>query len=80
MPFSVKAYHADHPLTVTKKTSQGSVCKSGRVACRRKVRRRDYQRRSKKLSIAEFSLAMALQEIANTVETAAELGLKAKAK
>jgi hypothetical protein len=34
----------------------------------------------KSYSIDEFSLAMALQEIANTVEAAAELGLKAKAK
>jgi hypothetical protein len=31
-------------------------------------------------SIAEFSLVMALQEIANTVEAAAELGPKAKVK
>ena len=28
MPFSVKAYHADHPLTVTKETAKEAFAKA----------------------------------------------------
>jgi hypothetical protein len=60
------------PANGNQRKRQGRFFKSGRVACRRKVHQREYQRRQKSYSIAEFSLVMALQEIARTVAAAAE--------
>ena len=80
MPFSVKAYHSDHPLTVTKETAKEAFAKAVEWHVVERFADVTISDGQKSYSIDEFSLAMALQEIANTVEAAAELGLKAKAK
>lgn len=77
MPFSVKAYYADHPLTVTAETAKQAFAKAiewhvvegfSAVAINDGI---------ESYSINEFASVMALQEIANTVEADVELGLEA---
>jgi hypothetical protein len=76
MPFSVTLRRslADSDC----RDREGSLCKGDRVACRRKVHNVSISDGVKSYSIDEFASAMALQEIANTVEGAAELEGKSK--
>ena len=80
MPFSVIGYYADRPLMVTKETAGRAFAKAVEWHVVERFTDVTISDGKKSYSIDEFSLAMALQEIANTVEAAAELGLKAKAK
>ena len=80
MPFSVEGYYADRPRMVTKETASGAFAKAVEWHVVERFADVTISDGQKSYSIDEFSLAMALQEIANTVEAAAELGLKAKAK
>jgi hypothetical protein len=76
MPFLVQGCIDDHTLAVTTATAKEAFAK----AVEWHVAEVDVSIYDgvKIYSIAEFSLAMALQEIANTVEAAAELEPKAK--
>jgi hypothetical protein len=78
MPFSVKGYYADRPLMVTKETASRAFAKAVEWHVVERFTDVTISDGKKSYSIDEFSLAMALQEIANTVEAAAERGLKAK--
>ena len=72
MPFSVKAYHSDHPLTVTKETAKEAFAKAVEWHVTKGFRGISISDGQKRFTIAEFSWTMASQEIANTVEAAAE--------
>jgi hypothetical protein len=78
MPFSVKGYFADRPLMVTKETARRAFTKAVEWHVVERFTDVTISDGKKSYSIDEFSLAMALQEIANTVEATAERGLKAK--
>jgi hypothetical protein len=78
MPFSVKGYYADRPRMVTKETARRAFAKAVEWHVVERFTDVTISDGKKSYSIDEFSLAMALQAIANTVEIAAELGLKAK--
>jgi hypothetical protein len=80
MPFSVRAYYADHPLTMTTETAKEAFANAVEWHVVERFTDVSINDGIKSYSIAEFSLVMALQEIANTVEAAAELGPKAKVK
>jgi len=80
MPFFVKGYYADRPRMVTKETARQAFAKAVEWHVAERFTDVTISDGKKSYSIDEFSLAMALQEIANTIEAAAELGLKAKAK
>jgi hypothetical protein len=79
MPFSVRGYYADRPLMVTRETARRAFAKAVEWHVVERFTDVTISDGQKSYSIDEFSLAMALEEIANTVEAAAELGLKAKA-
>jgi len=76
MPFSVKGYYADRPLMVTKETARRAFAKAVEWHVVERFADVTISDGKKSYSIDEFSLAMALQAIANTVEIAAELGLR----
>ena len=78
MPFSVKAYYADHPLSVTKETAKEAYAKAVEWHVVERFNEISISDGARSYSIAEFSSIMALREIANTVEAATELELKAK--
>jgi hypothetical protein len=78
MPFSVKGYFADRPLMVTKETARRAFAKAVEWHVVERFTDVTISDGKKSYSIDEFSLAMALREIANTVEATAERGLKAK--
>ena len=78
MPFSVKAYYADRPLTAIAETAKEVFAKAVEWHVVERFANVSISDGVKSYSIAEFSLVMALQEIANTVEAAAELEGKAK--
>ena len=68
MPFSVKAYYADHPLTVTTKTAKEAFAKAVEWHVVEKFSGVSIHDGARMYSIAEFSSVMALIEIANTVD------------
>ena len=68
MPFSVKAYYADHPLTVTTKTAKEALAKAVEWHVVERFTNVSISNGRKRYSIAEFSSVMALIEIANTVD------------
>ena len=68
MPFSVKAYDADHPLTVTTKTAKEAFAKAVEWHVVERFTKVSISNGRKRYSIAEFSSVMALIEIANTVD------------
>ena len=78
MPFSVKAYYAARPLTVIAETAKEAFAKAVEWHVVEKFTNVSISDGVKSYSIDDFALAMALQEIANTVEAAAELEGKAK--
>ena len=78
MPFSVKAYYAARPLTVIAETAKEAFAKAVEWHVVEKFTNLSISDGVKSYSIEGFASAMALQEIANTVEAAAELEGKAK--
>ena len=68
MPFSVKAYYADHPLTVTTKTAKEAFAKAVEWHVVEGFTNVSISNGRKRYSIAEFSSVMALIEIASTVD------------
>ena len=77
MPFSVKAYYAARPLTVIAETAKEVFAKAVEWHVVERFTNVSISDGVKSYSIDGFASAMALQEIANTVEAAAELEGKA---
>jgi len=81
MPFSVKAYHSDYPLTVTKETAKEAFAKAVEWHVIERFINVSISDDVRTYSIEEFASAMALQEIATTAaRAAAEPSLKAEQK
>jgi hypothetical protein len=78
MLFSVRAYHADHPLTVTKETAAEAFAKAVEWHVVERFTNVSISDGTKTYSIDAFALAMALLEIAKTTEATTELDLNAK--
>ena len=78
MPFSVKAYHSDHPLTVTKETAKEAFAKAVEWHVTGRFTHVSITDNIKTYSLDAFSLAMVLLEIAKTVEAAAEVKAEGK--
>ena len=78
MPFSVKGYYSDHPLTVTNETAKEAFAKAVEWHVVERFTDVTISDDKKSYSIDEFSLAMALQEIAKTLEATAELEAEGK--
>jgi 3-oxoacyl-[acyl-carrier-protein] synthase III len=76
MPFVVQAHADDHTLTVTTETAKEAFAKAIDWHVVHKFTDVTISDGVKRYSIDGFSSVMALQEIANTVEAAAELGPK----
>ena len=76
MPFMVKAFYDHHPLTLTSETAKEAFAKAVEWQLIERFTGVSISDGIKKYTIAEFASVMALQEIANTVGAAAELGLK----
>lgn len=76
MPSSVRGYYADRPLMVTKETARGAFAKAVEWHVVERFTDVTISDGKKSYSMDEFSLAMAHQEIANTVEDEDELGPK----
>jgi hypothetical protein len=73
MPFVVKGYYADHPLTVTQESAKAAFAKAVEWHVVEKFTDVSISDGKKSYSIAEFSLVMARQEIARTLAEAVEL-------
>ena len=81
MPFSVNAYHSDHPLTVTKETAKEAFAKAVEWHVIERFINVSISDDVRTYSIEEFASAMALQEIATTAaRAAAEPSLKVEQK
>ena len=81
MPFSVKAYYADRPLTVIAETAKEAFAKAIEWQVVDGFANVSISDGIKCYSVEGFASAMALQEIATTTaRAAAEPGLKAKEK
>jgi hypothetical protein len=80
MPISVKAYYADHPLMVTVETAKEAFAKAIEWHVVNRFTNVSICDGVKSYSIDGFASVMALKEIANTVEAAAERGPKAEVK
>ena len=78
MPFLVQGCIDDHTLAVTTATAKEAFAKAIEWRVIKGFADVSIYDGVKIYSIEEFSSVMALQEIANTVEAAAELGPKAK--
>lgn len=76
MPFVVKAFYDDHTLTLTTETAKEAFAKAVEWHVVESFTNVSISDGVKDFTIAEFSSVMALQEIASTVEAAAEVGLK----
>ena len=72
MKFVVKAFYDDHVLTVTTETAKDAFAKAIEWQIVERFTNVSISDGIKNYTIAEFSLVMALKEIANTVEAAAE--------
>jgi len=80
MPFLVQATIDDHTLAVTTETAKEAFAKAVEWHVVERFNEISISDGARSYSIAEFSSIMALREIANTVEAAAEPGLKVKGK
>jgi hypothetical protein len=78
MPFLVQGCIDDHTLAVTTATAQEAFAKAIEWHVAERFTNVSIYDGTKVYSIDAFSVAMALLEIANTVEATADLGLKAK--
>ena len=79
MPFSVQAYLDDHRLSVTTETAKDAFAKAVQRHAER-LSNVTISDGNKSYTVSEFSSVMALQQIADTIEADAALGLKAKPK
>jgi hypothetical protein len=80
MPFLVQGCIDDHKLAVTAATAKEAFAKAVEWRVTERFADVSIYDGAKIYSIEEFSSVMALQEIANTVEAAAELEPKANVK
>ena len=78
MPFMVKAFYDDHPLTLTCETAKEAFAKAIEWHLVERFTDVSISDGIKKYTIAEFASVMALTEIRNTVEAASEVKPKAK--
>jgi hypothetical protein len=78
MSFSVTANHANRSLTVTAETEKKAFAKAVEWHLVERFTNVSISDGVKSYSIDGFASVMALKEIANTVEAAAERGPKAK--
>jgi hypothetical protein len=78
MSFSVTANHANRSLTVTAETEKEAFAKAVEWHLVERFTNVSISDGVKSYSIDGFASVMALKEIANTVEAAAERGPKAK--
>jgi hypothetical protein len=78
MPFSLSAYADDRLVSVTTETAKEAFAKAVEWHVVHKLTDVSISNGNKSYSIGGFASAMALQEIANTVEAELEPGLKAK--
>ena len=78
MLFSVKGYYSDHPLMVTKETAKEAFAKAIEWHVVERFTDVTISDDNKSYSIDEFSLAMALQEIAKTLEATAQVEAEGK--
>jgi len=68
MPFMVKAFYDDHPLTLTSETAKEAFAKAIEWHLIERFTDVSISDGIKNYTIAEFASAMALEEIANTVD------------
>jgi hypothetical protein len=80
MPFSVQAYIDDHRLSVTTETAKDAFAKAVEWHVAERLSNVTISDGNKSYTVSEFSSVMALQQIADTIEADAALGLKAKPK
>ena len=80
MPFSVQAFIDDHRLSVTTETAKDAFAKAVEWHIAERLSNVTISDGNKIYTVCEFSSVMALQQIADTVEADAALGLKAKPK
>ena len=78
MPFLVQACLDDHTLAVTTATAKEAFAKAVEWHKTGRFTSVSINDSTKTYSLDAFALAMALLEIANTVDATAERGLKAK--
>ena len=78
MPFLVQATIDDHTLAVTTETAKEAFAKAVEWHVVERLNDISISDGIKSFTIAEFASAMALAEIANTVEADVEPGLKVK--
>ena len=76
MPFSVQAYTDDHRLSVTTETAKEAFAKAVEWHVAKRLSNVTISDGTKSYTVAEFSSVTALQQIADTVEADAALGLK----
>ena len=74
----MKAYYADHPLKTTAETAKEAFATAVAWHVVERFTNVSISDGIKSYSIDRFASVKALQEIANTVEAAAELGLEAR--
>jgi hypothetical protein len=80
MRFSVQAYIDDHWLSVNTETAKEAFAKAVEWHVAERLSNVTISDGSKSYTVSEFSSVMALQQIADTVEADAALGLKARPK
>ena len=80
MPFSLSAYADDRLVSVTTETAKEAFAKAVEWHVVHKLTDVSISDGINSYSIHGFALATAMQEIANTVESAVERGRKAKGK
>ncbi|MFO1110437.1 MAG: hypothetical protein U1E61_14720 [Bradyrhizobium sp.] len=80
MPFLVQANADDHTLSVTTETAKEAFAKAIEWHVVHRFTNISINDGARSYSIADFSSEMALREIAQTAEAAAELGPRAKGK
>ena len=78
MPFSVKGYYSDNLLTVTTETAKEAFAKAVEWHVVERFTDISISDEIKTYSLEGFSLAMAFQEIAKTLEATAELEAEGK--
>ena len=80
MPFSLSGYADDSLVSATTETAKEAFAKAIEWHVVHKLTEVSISDGIKSYSIDGFASAIAMQEIANTIEAGVELGLKAKGK
>ena len=78
MPFMVKAFYDDHPLTLTSETAKEAFAKAIEWHVVERFTDVSISDGIKVFTITEFASVMALTEIRNTVEASSDVKPKAK--